>query len=168
MNELATTDNLPRPFEIPTTTRDQIDFCKESKSERLRIRDLLDAFRTITAGARGFRSRRCAGSSANTRKAATSGAFCGATTRARSPQNPPTSKTSSRSSSPSAKVAPMLSAPPATTFFTTTGGRASPFPDTARSPNSGGARRARSRSRKSSPTARRTRPRGAIARFCAS
>lgn len=52
MNELATTDNLPRPFEIPTTTRDQIDFCKESKSERLRIRDLLDAFRTIDGAKR--------------------------------------------------------------------------------------------------------------------
>ena len=52
MNELATTDNLPRPFEIPPPTRDQIDFCKESKSERLRIRDMLDALRTIDGAKR--------------------------------------------------------------------------------------------------------------------
>lgn len=52
MNELAIATETIRPYEIPTTTDDQIEFCKEPKTERLRIRDLLDAFRTISRAKR--------------------------------------------------------------------------------------------------------------------
>ena len=52
MNELAIATETIRPYELPTTTNDQIEFCKEPKSERLRIRDLLESFRTISRAKR--------------------------------------------------------------------------------------------------------------------
>lgn len=52
MNELAIATETIRPYELPTTTNDQIEFCREPKTERLRIRDLLEAFRTISRAKR--------------------------------------------------------------------------------------------------------------------
>ncbi len=52
MNELAIATQTIRPYELPTTTNDQIEFCREPKTERLRIRDLLEAFRTISRAKR--------------------------------------------------------------------------------------------------------------------